>query len=74
MEANKIPEIQAVPLDTLVLRLKQLKIKDIVNFPYISRPNEEALKESQDRMQIIGCLDEYHEITEIGNLLVKIPI
>lgn len=35
MSANKNPEIKSVPLDTLVLRLKQLKIKDILNFNYI---------------------------------------
>lgn len=74
MNDNKYPEIKSVPLDTLVLRLKQLKIKDILNFQYIEPPDSDALKESQDRMQIIGCLDDFNDITEVGLLLVKIPI
>ena len=57
MSENKIPEISSVPLDTLVLRLKQLKITDILSFPFISKPKEDELRQSQERMQLMGCLD-----------------
>ena len=36
---NKVPEIQNMALDTVVLRLKSLRIEDIINFPYLSPPN-----------------------------------
>ena len=36
---NKTPEIQNSSLETVVLRLKTLKIKDVINFPYISSPS-----------------------------------
>ena len=51
-------------LDTLVLRLKSLRIEDILNFPYLSRPSEEGLKESQKTMLYLGCLNpKNYEIT-----------
>jgi HrpA-like RNA helicase len=30
-------------LDTVVLRLKSLEINDIINFPYLSKPDKEGL-------------------------------
>lgn len=37
---NKIPEIENMALDTLVLRLKSLDIKDVLGFPYITAPKK----------------------------------
>lgn len=31
-------------LDSVVLRLKSLQIDDVINFPYISKPDPEGLK------------------------------
>lgn len=61
-------------LDTVVLRLKSLKIKDVLSFDYLSPPDPKGLKVSVETMKIMGCLDNREEITEIGKLLIKIPI
>ena len=62
-------------LDTLVLRLKSLGIEDVISFPYISRPSEEGLRQSIKLMTLLNCLNgKTEEITEIGRMLVKIPI
>ena len=62
-------------LDTLVLRLKSLEIEDVLGFPYISRPSEEGLRQSIKLMTHLNCLNGKTEgITEIGRMLVKIPI
>lgn len=45
-------------LDTVVLRLKSLNIKDIINFPYLSKPDEEGLKVSIEMMKMLNCLNE----------------
>lgn len=74
MPANKTPEIESVPLDIIVLRLKALRIKDLLNFPYLSKPKEENIKASVESMQLIGCLDYRQEITAIGRSIVRIPI
>lgn len=72
---NKVPEIENASLETVVLRLKSLKISDVINFPYISRPNLEGLKRSVQLLKLIGALsNDGDKITNIGQLLVKIPI
>ena len=48
-------------LDTLVLRLKSLRIENVVSFPYLSKPSEEGLVESIRIMKYLGCLDEKTE-------------
>ena len=61
--------------DTLVLRLKSLGIEDVIGFPYISRPSEEGLRQSIKLMTHLNCLNgKTEKITEIGRMLVKIPI
>ena len=72
---GKTPEIQNMALDTLVLRLKSLRINDVINFPYLSQPSLDGIKESIRIMTFMGCLEEKTEkITEIGKILVRIPI
>jgi HrpA-like RNA helicase len=62
-------------LDTVVLRLKSLSIKDVVKFPYLSKPSEEGLLNSLETMKMLGCLNtQTSTITAIGELLVRIPI
>ena len=62
-------------LETVVLRIKSLKISDVVNFPYISKPDVEGLKSSIEILTLIGALSgSSQEITKIGELLIKIPI
>ena len=74
MKSNKTPEIQNMALDTVVLRLKSLKIDDVLSFPYLSPPDPDGLKISLQNMKLIGCLDDRGNITDVGRLLVKIPI
>lgn len=40
MRSNKIAEIDNMALDTLVLRLKSLKVHQIHDFAYIKKPNK----------------------------------
>ena len=75
LRINKTPEIQNMALDTAVLRIKSLGLEDVLGFPYLSPPDPEGLKESLETMRMLGCLDEKTDkITEIGRMLVKIPI
>lgn len=55
-QMNKTPEIQNSSLETVVLRLKTLKIKDVINFPYISKPSKEGLQTSLELLKLIGTL------------------
>lgn len=74
MADNKPPEILNIALDNLVLRLKSLKVKDIVDFPYLTHPGKLFLENSIRVMKMIGCLDKHEKLTDIGVFLSKIPI
>jgi len=55
--------------------LKTLKILDVINFPYISKPSIDGLKKSLELLKLIGALNDNDEsVTKIGELLVRIPI
>jgi HrpA-like RNA helicase len=43
-------------LDTLVLRLKSLKVDNIYTFPYVKVPDRKALEQSVETLQMIGGL------------------
>jgi HrpA-like RNA helicase len=59
----------------VVLRLKTLKVDDVLNFAYISKPSIEGLKRSIELLKLIGALsDKEDKVTKIGELLIKIPI
>lgn len=48
-----------------------------MKFPFISIPDEESLRNSLDLLELIGALKDKssdYEPTEIGKLLVKMPI
>ena len=62
-------------LEAVVLRIKSLKISDVINFPFISKPSEEGLINSLELLTMIGALSGKEQtITKIGSILVKIPI
>lgn len=74
MEKNKLPEILNISLDSLVLRLKALYIKQITEFPYITHPGVDNLEISVNSMKMIECLNKDEELTEIGAFLSSCPI
>lgn len=74
MAANKTPEFDSVPLDTLVLQLKALGVQDLKTFPYLSKSNEKKIGISTERLYLMDCLDEDSKITSIGRLVMRIPI
>jgi HrpA-like RNA helicase len=45
-------------LDSLVLRLKSLRIKNIFDFPYIETPDKQGMITSIDLLKLLGCLDD----------------
>ncbi|XP_013775733.2 probable ATP-dependent RNA helicase DHX37 [Limulus polyphemus] len=52
------PEITRRPVDDLVLQMKAMYIDKVVNFPFPSPPDEEALKAGEKRLIMMGALYE----------------
>lgn len=58
-----------------MLRLKILRIHDVINFSYLEKPDTEGLKKSLEILTLIGALEPKSEkVTKIGELLIKLPI
>ncbi|KAJ8043055.1 putative ATP-dependent RNA helicase DHX37 [Holothuria leucospilota] len=52
------PEITRRPVDDLVLQMKDMGIDKVVNFPFPSPPDEEALKASERLLLSLGALEQ----------------
>ncbi|CAN7986144.1 unnamed protein product [Ixodes hexagonus] len=52
------PEITRRPVDDLVLQMKAMNIDKVVNFPYPSPPDKEALKAAEKKLILMGALEE----------------
>ncbi|KAK8788043.1 hypothetical protein V5799_022184 [Amblyomma americanum] len=52
------PEITRRPVDDLVLQMKAMNIDKVVNFPYPSAPDKEALKAAEKKLILMGALEE----------------
>lgn len=46
MEPHQIPEIMRMNLDSVILRMKQFKVADVVHFNYLTKPKFDNIEES----------------------------
>ncbi|GCA65055.1 hypothetical protein KIPB_016120, partial [Kipferlia bialata] len=65
------PEILRSSLDLVVLQLKRLGL-DALTFPFLSRPEADALRSSVATLEDLKCLQR-NQITERGKLFVEMP-
>ncbi|RWS15917.1 putative ATP-dependent RNA helicase kurz-like protein, partial [Dinothrombium tinctorium] len=67
------PEICTKPVDDLVLQMKSMNIDNVCNFPFPTPPSSEALKASEQRLMLLGALDdlrrETHSLSSIKSQL-----
>ncbi|KAG8228278.1 hypothetical protein J437_LFUL006246 [Ladona fulva] len=74
-----IPELQRVPLEQLVLRIKVLKLFEGKDPHYVlgrtlEPPSEENISNSMTRLQDLGALDEENRLTPLGRHLAALPV
>lgn len=73
------PEILVKPIDDLVLQLTSLNINNIVNFPFPTSPDRDALIASEKRLQSMGALEDIahvkgKKLTQLGRVMAKFPL
>lgn len=68
------PEIQRVPLDQLILQMKQMKIGDPRTFNFIEKPPEENLEISFKMLKGHLALDSDEKLTPLGECLAQLPV
>ncbi|XP_071848157.1 probable ATP-dependent RNA helicase DHX37 isoform X3 [Apostichopus japonicus] len=85
-----LPEITRRPVEDLVLQMKDMGIDKVVNFPYPSPPDMEALKASERLLLSLGALEELvttsfsakdlmkesfnHSISSLGRAMACFPV
>ncbi len=67
-------EILRTDLSEVVLRMVDLGIYDFETFPFITRPDEEALRSGERTLKLLGAIDDNRHLTSIGEVMVKYPL
>ncbi|KAK2718300.1 probable ATP-dependent RNA helicase DHX34 [Artemia franciscana] len=68
------PDIQRVPLDSMILQMISMGLKDVRKFPFIEAPPHNAIDESLKYLKKKGAITEMETVTPIGSLLSKLPV
>ncbi|KPA83450.1 putative ATP-dependent RNA helicase [Leptomonas pyrrhocoris] len=70
------PEVLRTPLDSVVLLMKHVGVKNVGGFPFPSPPRETDLKAALQHLNVIGALDRTRNfnITPVGRSLVAYPV
>jgi pre-mRNA-splicing factor ATP-dependent RNA helicase DHX38/PRP16 len=73
MEAA-VPEIQRTNLSNVVLLLKSLGIKNLLDFQFMDPPPQENILNSLYQLWILGALDNTGDLTATGRRMVEFPL
>lgn len=69
-----IPEIQRSNLANVVLLLKSLGVKNLLDFHFMDPPPHETITSSLYQLWVLGALDNFGELTDCGRQLVEFPL
>lgn len=68
------PEIQRMPIESLVLQMKSMGIHHITNFPFPSPPSSKRLEQGIFTLKVLGALDNDGAVTPIGQQMNQFPL
>merc|ERR1719387_2486379 len=74
MLENSIPEIQRTNLANVVLLLKSIGIKNLLEFEFMDPPPQETLLNSMYQLWVLGALDNFGDLTAVGKKMVSFPL
>ncbi|EXX76145.1 Pre-mRNA-splicing factor ATP-dependent RNA helicase PRP16 [Rhizophagus irregularis] len=74
MFMNTIPEIQRTNLANVVLLLKSLGVKNLLDFDFMDPPPQDNILNSMYQLWILGALDNTGELTPLGRRMVEFPL
>ena len=74
MFPNNIPEIQRTNLANVVLLLKSLNVKNLLEFDFMDPPPQDNILNSMYQLWILGALDNQGELTDLGRKMVEYPL
>jgi pre-mRNA-splicing factor ATP-dependent RNA helicase DHX38/PRP16 len=71
---NNIPEIQRTNLSNVVLLLKSLGIKNLLEFDFMDPPPQSTILNSMHQLWLLEALDDAGNLTEIGKQMSLFPL
>ncbi|CAK9825387.1 Probable ATP-dependent RNA helicase DHX34 [Anthophora retusa] len=74
LEKYSTPELQRVPLDSLLLQMIAMGLPDARKFPFIEPPPAESIENSILSLKEHGALTDNEKITCIGKTLARLPV
>ncbi|XP_046484972.1 probable ATP-dependent RNA helicase DHX34 [Neodiprion pinetum] len=74
LEKYSTPELQRVPLDSLLLQMVAMGLPDSRKFPFIEPPPPESIENSILSLKEHGALTDDEKLTVIGKTLSRLPV
>ncbi|KAF8945269.1 DEAH-box ATP-dependent RNA helicase prp22 [Haplosporangium gracile] len=74
MEKETVPEILRTGLTGTVLSLKRLGILNVNSFEFLDRPGQEELQAALRELYLVGGIDRFGQMTEVGHGMVAYPV
>lgn len=74
MSQYTLPEIQRVPLDSILLQMIALGLPDARKFPFIEPPSSSSIENSICNLKLYNALHNDEKLTEMGKMLAKLPV
>ncbi|KAG0219893.1 DEAH-box ATP-dependent RNA helicase prp22 [Mortierella sp. NVP41] len=74
MEKETVPEILRTGLTGTVLSLKRLGILDVNGFEFLDRPGQEELLAALRELYLVGGIDRFGQMTDVGHGMVAYPV
>jgi ATP-dependent helicase HrpA len=68
------PEIRRSSLAGVILRMLQLGLGKIEEFPFLEAPDERAIADGWQQLLELGAIDEQRRLTTIGRQMARLPV
>ncbi|CAG9807427.1 unnamed protein product [Chironomus riparius] len=69
-----IPEIQRANLSQVVLHLKAIGVKNILEFDFMDPPHKDNILTSLRQLFLLGALDRNGDVTDLGRKMTELPV
>jgi len=70
----QVPEIQRTNLGNVVLLLKSLGVRDLLEFDFMDPPPRDNIVNSMYQLWVLGALDDTGDLTKLGKDMGKYPL
>ncbi|KAH6572847.1 hypothetical protein BASA62_003209 [Batrachochytrium salamandrivorans] len=74
MFPNNIPEIQRTNLANVVLLLKTLGVRNLLEFDFMDPPPQDTILNSMYQLWVLNALDDTGELTKTGSKMSEFPV